>query len=197
MEGPVRTLGVSGNSARKEPQYWSGPEGTCAPDQAGLSASLVNAVSGPAQLDWSRLTRGLRIPWGILCGPLRVSGDSVGNTLWCWSLLLSLTLTFFLLFSFPWYHLHLRKVDVDSSWLNIQQLLIPSIFSSHESYSYNYTFQTVAFLAIVDSGTNIWTQIFGREFDRYFTSSGHFSGLWPFSHEFLIRFTMPDVNYLP
>ena len=52
-------------------------------DQAGLSASLVNAVSGPAQSDWSRrcvpLTRGLRIPWGILCGPLRVSGNSAGK----------------------------------------------------------------------------------------------------------------------
>jgi hypothetical protein len=43
----VKTLGVSGNSAHKEPRCWSGPEGTCAPDQAGLSASLVNAVSGP------------------------------------------------------------------------------------------------------------------------------------------------------
>jgi hypothetical protein len=35
-------------------------------DQARLSASLVNAVSGPVRLDWSRrcvpLTRGLRIP---------------------------------------------------------------------------------------------------------------------------------------
>ena len=62
---------------------WIGPEGTCAPDQAGLSASLVNAVSGPAQLDWSRcfvpLTRGLKIPWGILCGSLQVSGDSEGK----------------------------------------------------------------------------------------------------------------------
>jgi hypothetical protein len=25
------------------------------------------------------LTRGLRIPWGILCGPLRVSGNSAGK----------------------------------------------------------------------------------------------------------------------
>jgi hypothetical protein len=50
----VRTLGVSGNSECKEPRCWSGPEGTCAPDQAGLSASLVNAVSGPVRLDWSR-----------------------------------------------------------------------------------------------------------------------------------------------
>jgi hypothetical protein len=27
------------------------------------------------------LTRGLRIPWGILCGPLRVSGASAGKVL--------------------------------------------------------------------------------------------------------------------
>jgi hypothetical protein len=34
-------------------------------------------------LDWGwrcvPLTRGLRIPWGILCGPLRVSGNSAGK----------------------------------------------------------------------------------------------------------------------
>jgi hypothetical protein len=40
--GSCEDLGVSGNSARKEPWGWSGPEGTCAPDQAGLSPSLVN-----------------------------------------------------------------------------------------------------------------------------------------------------------
>ena len=59
---------------------WRGQEGTCAPDQAGFSASLINVVSGSSRLDWSRicvsLTRGLRIPWGILCGSLRVSADS-------------------------------------------------------------------------------------------------------------------------
>ena len=57
---------------------WTG--GTCASDQARLSASLVNAVSVPVGLDWSRScvphTRGLRILWVILCGSLRVSGDS-------------------------------------------------------------------------------------------------------------------------
>jgi hypothetical protein len=31
------------------------------------------------------LTRGLKIPWGILCGSLRVSGDSVGKEPQCWS----------------------------------------------------------------------------------------------------------------
>ena len=85
----MRTLGVSRNSAHKEPHCWSEPEGTCAPDQAGLSPSLINAVSGPERLDWSRhcvpLTRGLRIPWGILCGSLRVSGDSAGKAPRCWS----------------------------------------------------------------------------------------------------------------
>ena len=74
---------MSRNSVHKEPRCWSGPEGTCAPDQARLSASLLNAVSGPARLDWSRrcvpLTRGLRFPWGILCGSLRVSRDSPGQ----------------------------------------------------------------------------------------------------------------------
>ena len=85
----MSTLGVSGNSARKIPLCWGGPEGTCVPDQVGLSASLVNAVSGPARLDWSGccvpLTRCLRIPWVILCGSLRVSGDSAGKAPRCWS----------------------------------------------------------------------------------------------------------------
>jgi hypothetical protein len=53
----------------------------------GSSASLVNAVSGSARLDWGRccvpLTRGLRIPWGILCEPLWVSGDSTGKAPRC------------------------------------------------------------------------------------------------------------------
>jgi hypothetical protein len=51
------------------------------------SASLVTAVSGSKRLDWGRcsvpLTRGLRIPWGFLCGPLRVSGDSAGKAPRC------------------------------------------------------------------------------------------------------------------
>ena len=66
----MRTLGVSRNSAHKELHCWSEPEGTCAPDQAGLSASLINAVSGPVRLDWSRccvpLTRSLKIAWRVL-----------------------------------------------------------------------------------------------------------------------------------
>jgi hypothetical protein len=89
MECPVKTLGVSRNSMHKELCCWIEQKGTCAPDQSRLSASLINAVSGPGQLDWSRhrvlLTRGLRIPWGILCGSLRLSGDSAGKAPWCWS----------------------------------------------------------------------------------------------------------------
>jgi hypothetical protein len=83
----VRTLGVSRNSTPKEVPCWSEPEGTCAPAQAGLSASFVNAVSGPVRLDWSRCCvplTGLRILWGILCGSLRVSRDSSGKAPWCW-----------------------------------------------------------------------------------------------------------------
>jgi hypothetical protein len=85
----VRTLRVSRDSVGKEPQCWSGLEGTCASDQAGSSAYLVNTVSGPERLDWSRhcvpLTRGLKIPSGILWWSLQVSGDSAGKEPWCWS----------------------------------------------------------------------------------------------------------------
>ena len=63
------TLGVSSDSMPKVPQCWCRPEGTCDPGQAGLSASLINAVTGSARLDWRRscvpLTRGLKIPWRI------------------------------------------------------------------------------------------------------------------------------------
>ena len=69
------TLQVSADSMPKVPLCWRGQEGTCAPDHAGFSASLINAVSGPARLDWSSscvpLTRGLKIPWQVLwvaCG---------------------------------------------------------------------------------------------------------------------------------
>jgi hypothetical protein len=72
-ECPVGTLGVSADSAPKVPLCWCGLEGTCDPGQAGFSASLSNAVSGPARLDWNRscvpLTRGLKIPWMVLWGP--------------------------------------------------------------------------------------------------------------------------------
>jgi hypothetical protein len=71
----VYTLRVSADSMSKVLLCWHGPEGTCAPDQAGFSASLITAVSGPMQLDWSSscvpLTRGLKIPWRVLwvaCG---------------------------------------------------------------------------------------------------------------------------------
>jgi hypothetical protein len=48
----------------------AGPQGTCAPDQAVFSASLINEVSGPMRLDWSSscvpLTRSLKILWRFL-----------------------------------------------------------------------------------------------------------------------------------
>ena len=55
---------------------WRGLEGTCDPDQARLSASLINAVSGPSGFDWIRccipLTEVLRSrgggPVGVLEG---------------------------------------------------------------------------------------------------------------------------------
>jgi hypothetical protein len=69
----VRTLGVSPDSVPKVPQWWHEPEGTCEPGQAGFSASLINAVSSPERLDWSRscvpLTRGLKILWMVMWGP--------------------------------------------------------------------------------------------------------------------------------
>jgi hypothetical protein len=72
--GSCEDLGGVQNSMLKEPHCWSEQEETYVPDQAGLSASLINAVSRPSRLDWSRrcvpLTRGLRVPWGILCGSL-------------------------------------------------------------------------------------------------------------------------------
>ena len=96
------SLRVSGDSAGKTPGCSSGPEGTCAPAQAGLSASLVNAVSGPTRLDWSRgcvpLTRGVRIPWRILCGSLQVPGDSAGKAPWCFPFEISLFILFPLLY---------------------------------------------------------------------------------------------------
>jgi hypothetical protein len=86
----VYTLRVSADSTPKLPWCWSGPEGTCAPDQARFSASLINAVSGSTRLDWSSscvpLTRGLKIPWQILwvacgCQPtLRPSYPGTGGT---------------------------------------------------------------------------------------------------------------------
>jgi hypothetical protein len=67
----VYTLQVSVDSTPKVPLYWCGQEGTCSPDQAWFSASLINVVSGPVRLDWSSscvpLARGLKIPWRVLC----------------------------------------------------------------------------------------------------------------------------------
>jgi hypothetical protein len=105
---------VSRNSTHNEVRCWSELEGTCAPDQAGLSASLINAVSGPARLDWSRrcvpLTRGLSIPWGILCGSLRVSRDSAGKAPQCWSGLEGLMVILFPI---------LRRNEVSTHWSSL------------------------------------------------------------------------------
>ena len=43
----MRTLWVSADSMPKVPRCLSGLEGTCDPDQAGFSASLINAVQIP------------------------------------------------------------------------------------------------------------------------------------------------------
>ena len=85
-------LWVSGGSQPTVgPSYPGAPRtgrGLC-PYSDRVFASLTNAVSSPARLDWSRccvpLTRRLSIPWGILCGSLWVSGDSPGQEPQCWS----------------------------------------------------------------------------------------------------------------
>ena len=72
------TLLVSADSTPKVHWCWRGLEGTSAPDQSGFSASLINAVSGPTQLDWSRscvpLIRGLKILWRVLWVALGAGG---------------------------------------------------------------------------------------------------------------------------
>jgi hypothetical protein len=52
-------------------------EGTCAPDQAGLSASLINEVSGPAR-DWIGADAVFHSP-----EVLRSCGGSFGGPCWC------------------------------------------------------------------------------------------------------------------
>jgi hypothetical protein len=73
MESALGTLGVSANPAPKVTRCWSQPEDTCDPGQSGLSASPINAVSGPPRLDWNRscvpLSRGPTIPSRVLWGP--------------------------------------------------------------------------------------------------------------------------------
>jgi hypothetical protein len=60
------TLGVSADFVPKVTRCCRQQEGTCDPGQAVFSVSLINAVSGPAGLDWNRtyvpLTRGPKIP---------------------------------------------------------------------------------------------------------------------------------------
>ena len=63
------TLQVSADSMPKVSRCWRGPERTCDPDQAGFSASLINAVSGPSRFYWSRS-----------CVPLTM--DPTGDPVW-------------------------------------------------------------------------------------------------------------------
>jgi hypothetical protein len=74
--GPLR---VSGDSAGKVARGSSGAEGACAPGQARV---VCFPMYRSLRFRCVPLTRGLRIPWGILCGPLRVSGDSAGKIAW-------------------------------------------------------------------------------------------------------------------
>ena len=67
------TLGVSADFVPKVTRCWHRLEGTCDPGHARFSVSLINAVSGPARLDWNRscvpLTRGPKILWRVLWEP--------------------------------------------------------------------------------------------------------------------------------
>ena len=70
---PWRVLcGPWGCPQTLHPRYPSAGAGAD-PGQAGFSASLINAFSGPEQLDWSSscvpLTRGSKILWRVLWGP--------------------------------------------------------------------------------------------------------------------------------
>ena len=80
---PCGPLWAPGNSAGQEARGSSEAEGAFVRVRPGQCASLCTAVSGSVRLDWGQrrvpLTRGLRIPWGILCGPLRVPGNSAGQ----------------------------------------------------------------------------------------------------------------------
>jgi hypothetical protein len=76
-------LRVSGDSAGKVARGSSGAEGACAPGQARVVCfpmyrSLRFCAIGLGPVLCSTHQRS-RIPWGILCGPLRVSGDSAGK----------------------------------------------------------------------------------------------------------------------
>jgi hypothetical protein len=72
----LRSHGQSSGDLGGVSWFWCRLEGTCDPGQAVFSASLINAVSGPVQLDWGSscvpLTRGPKIPWRVLWGPCGV-----------------------------------------------------------------------------------------------------------------------------
>ena len=73
MDVSVRTLGLSSDSAQYVAQVLAQTRGTCDHCQASFSASLINAVSDPVRLDWSRgcvpFTRGLMILLRVFWGP--------------------------------------------------------------------------------------------------------------------------------
>lgn len=105
-------------------------------------------------------------------------------------------LTFFLLPSSSWYPLYLRYseskiVDVDSSCWASNSHLFFAFWPVTSLYSYNYPLQTVAFLAKVDSNTNIWAQILGIQFDRYIISSSHFTR----AYDLLAMYFWPGLQH--
>ena len=73
--------GVGQDSAGKVAWGSSRVEGTCAPEQAQVACFPKYRSLRFPRLDWGRrcvpLTRGLRIPWGVPCGPLRVLGKTL------------------------------------------------------------------------------------------------------------------------
>jgi hypothetical protein len=72
--------GVGRDSAGKIARGSSGVEGACVPDQARVACFPMYRSLRFRAIGLSRrcvsLTRGLRIPWGILCGPLQVLGET-------------------------------------------------------------------------------------------------------------------------
>jgi hypothetical protein len=77
------------------------------------------------------LTRGLRITWRILCGPLRVWGDSAGKVPRCSSLLL--IVCFFCFFVYiPVYSVHEYRSQKIS--LGVIPEEMPTLFCETDSY---------------------------------------------------------------
>jgi hypothetical protein len=83
MGNPVWALaGVRRLRWQGSPRLEWGGRGLC--PRSGPGSLLPYVPQSQVPRDWIGagcvpLTRGLRIPWGILCGPLRVSGNSAGK----------------------------------------------------------------------------------------------------------------------